>query len=180
MYDNMQRNTLILLMIALSLSTAVYYLQHYQEIKKELSESQKSSEKIFDFTREEIKTITIKNFNQTLEFERVESSQWQMKKPQNKPANNASVAFLLHLLTTAKKTESFLADQTKLQEYGLDQPQTIIEITLKGEKKGKLILGKTNFNGSLLYAMNDQRENNQIEVLLIPIDFQYAINRKDW
>ncbi len=176
----MKKNTLILAITAIFLVTVVYF---WETIGKKQNETiQLSQKQIFNFHRDEIQSLSIEKPDITLTFERINLEKWKMIFPQKKLANNASVSFLVHLLTVSQKNKSFVTSEQKLGEYGLDKPQGIITIILKNQQKYKLILGKRNFDNSLLYAVNKTGKNAEIEVLLVPIDFEYGINRelKEW
>lgn len=97
------------------------------------------------------------------------------------PASDASVAFLLNLLTTGKSDSTLvMTDPAKQrQEYGLDEPVATVEVKLKNQQSHRLILGKPDFNGTFLYAQSDPPpdKSENIEVLLVSPDFQNAVNR---
>ncbi len=97
------------------------------------------------------------------------------------PASDASVAFLLNLLTTGKSDRTLvMTDPAKQrQEYGLDEPVATVEVKLKNQQTHRLILGKPDFNGTFLYAQSDPPadKSEDIEVLLVSPDFQNAVNR---
>jgi len=53
-----------------------------------------------------------------------------MKAPSQTPASDASVSYLMNLLAKGK-SDRIQVPVAQLQEYGLDQPQATIEVTLK-------------------------------------------------
>jgi hypothetical protein len=97
------------------------------------------------------------------------------------PASDASVTFLLNLLTTGKSDRTLvMTDPGKQrQEYGLEQPVATVEVKLNNQQSHRLILGKPDFNGTFLYAQADPPadQSEAIEVLLVSPDFQNAVNR---
>jgi hypothetical protein len=97
------------------------------------------------------------------------------------PASDASLAFLLNLLTTGKSDRTLvMTDPAKQRkEYGLDEPVATVEVKLNNQQTHRLILGKSDFNGTFLYAQSDPPpdKSEDIEVLLVSPDFQNAVNR---
>jgi len=181
----LQRTTLILIVLALGLGGFVYF--HEIKVEPQRQAAKAKQGKLFSFEKEQIQAFTIKNPEQTLKFERVNQqpgdekriSPWQMKFPLDVPASDPSVSFLLNWLVDAKSDRTLTVSADDLQEYGLDKPQAKIEVTLKNQETHELILGKPNFNKSFLYAEADPPVNKpqQREVVLVPMDFQYAVSR---
>lgn len=171
------KTTLILLLLALGLGGFVYFYEIRGETQRQ--EATAKSRQIFGFTEEQVKAVTVKTQAQTLKFEQIDSK-WQMKEPTDTPASGASVAYLLNLLETGKSDRTFSISTTQLVEYGLSQPQSAIAITLKNAETHQLILGKPDFNGSLLYALADPpaKSKGKVNVLLISPDFANAVNRQ--
>lgn len=175
----LQRTTLILLVSAILLGGVVYFSEMQAASKREATKTTKQP--IFSFKEDQIQSLTIYTAKDTLEFERVNEpvAGWRMKTPNEAPASNAAVAFLLDLVTEGKSDRSFTVSTNQRQEYGLDQPTATVKIQLKNKESHRLILGKPDFNNSFLYAQVDppSQTPSQITVLLVPVDFQYAVNR---
>jgi hypothetical protein len=172
----------MLLVSALLLGGVVYYSEIQRTQKQEAVKTTKPQ--IFYFKEDEIKSLTIYIDEETLELERVSGKStdyWQMKMPKDVPASNAAVAFLVNLLVNGKSERRFTvpATQNKLQEYGLDKPLATIRVEMKNQQIHRLILGKPDFNRSFLYAQADPSNQTPqpLEVLLVPIDFEYAVTR---
>lgn len=175
----LQRTTLVLLVSAILLGGVVYFSEMQTASKREATKTTKQP--IFLFKEDQIQSLTIYTAKDTLEFERVNEpvAGWRMKTPKEAPASNAAVAFLLDLLVEGKSDRSFTVPTNQRQEYGLDQPTATVKIQLKNKESHRLILGKPDFNNSSLYAQVDppSQTPSQITVRLVPIDFQYAVNR---
>jgi len=111
---------------------------------------------------------------------------WLIKSPISEPANDAIVSYLMDLLVKGKgeandgKLRTLTTPANQLGQYGLDVPQATIDITLKNQQKHQLILGKRNFNGVFVYARTDTatKPDGNVDVLLVPIDFENAVNRE--
>lgn len=97
------------------------------------------------------------------------------------PASDASVAYLLSLLSSSKSARTIVMTNPakQRQEFGLDEPVGTVEVKLKNQQTHRLILGKPDFNQSFLYAQANPSENRleAIEVLLVPTHLETAIDR---
>jgi hypothetical protein len=175
----LQRTTLFLLCTAIVLGGVVYLAETQEAKQREVAKITKLP--IFGFKEDQIQALTIYQDEETLEFERAtgKDTGWRLKTPKDVPASNAAVAFLLNLLVEGKSDRSFLIKPKQLPDYGLDKPLAVISIKLKNQQSHQLILGKPDFNRSSLYAQVDPSVQlpNSWNVLLVPIDFEYAVNR---
>ncbi|NES23054.1 MAG: DUF4340 domain-containing protein [Symploca sp. SIO3E6] len=175
----LQRTTLILFVSAILLGSFVYFYEIKGAPQREAAKTTKQP--IFAFEEDEIQSVIIYTDDETWQFERFSNPElgWQMKKPKNTLANDAAISFLLNLLAKGESDRTISATADKLEEYGLDRPSATIEVELAGEKIHKLALGKPDFNESFLYAQVDpsKQKSQELSVLLVPIDFKYAVNR---
>ncbi|MBD2012804.1 DUF4340 domain-containing protein [Microcoleus sp. FACHB-53] len=175
----LQRTTLVLLITATLLGGAVYYSEIQRTQNQEATKTTK--EPIFSFKEDQIQSVTLYTAQETLEFDRVngKTTNWQMKQPKEAPASDAAVAFLLNLLAEGKSDRSFFVPTKERQEYGFDQPFATVKVQLNNKQNHRLILGKPDFNRSFMYAHVDSspQSPDQLKVLLVPIDFEYAVNR---
>lgn len=174
----LQQTTLILLGTAIVLGSFVYFHEIQNATQREAPKTIKQP--IFSFKDEQVQSVTINLKDQTLEFERVSGQQtnWRMKTPQETLASDASVAFLLNLLVEGKSDRTFPIQSNQLPEYGLDKPSATVTVKLKNQVIHRLILGKPDFNRSFLYAQADPASHlPQQQVLLVPMDFEYGVNR---
>ncbi len=175
----LQRTTLFLLCTAIVLGGVVYLAEIQEAKQREVAKITKLP--IFGFKEDQIQSLTIYQDEETLEFERAtgKDSGWRLKTPKDVAASNAAVAFLLNLLVEGKSDRSFLVKPKQLPDYGLDKPLAVISIKLKNQQSHQLILGKPDFNRSSLYAQVDPSVNlpQSWNVLLVPIDFEYAVSR---
>jgi len=181
----LQRTTLILLLLALGLGGFVYFYERVATPQQEAAKVQ--AKKIFAFKKEEIQTLTIKNNTEALKFERVNPpagtqtrlSSWQMIEPLNTPASEPAISYLLDLLVQGKSDRTFNILESQRSDYGLDQPFSTVEITLKNQRTHRIILGKPDFDRKFLYAQIDSAANKPqtLEVALVPIDFEYGVKR---
>lgn len=169
----LQKSTWALLSTAVLLSGVVYIYEF--ESNRAVQTQQQS---LFDFQEEDIQAITLQN--QQIRFERSGSEPfpWQLQ-PQNVPANDAAVSFLLDLLVQGKSDRSLTISPDQKPEYGLGKPLTTIQVELKNGRKHKLILGKPNFNNQFIYAQIDPaNQADSLTIDLLSINFQYAVDRE--
>ncbi|MGC1249152.1 MAG: DUF4340 domain-containing protein [Spirulinaceae cyanobacterium] len=173
------RKTWILISLAGVLGVGVYLYESQLAPRQEAVEEKRKQ--IFAFTEEEVKTLVVELPDQTLEFERTnqEITPWQMKQPEDTPANSAVVAFLLDALAEEERDRTFSVPVQQLKNYGLDEPISKISVTLESEEKHQLFLGQSATGGKLIYAQADPSDNpgKESEVILVPINFQYAVER---
>jgi hypothetical protein len=175
----LQRTTLALLGIAIVLGGIVYVSERQRTQNQETPQTTKQP--IFSFKEDDIQSVTIYMGEETFEFQRVngQTTNWRMKQPQDAPASDAAVAFLLDLLAEGKSTRSFPIRVSQFSEFGLDKPMATVKVQLNNKADHWLILGKPDFNRSSLYAQADPsyQTPQPPQVLLVPIDFEYAVNR---
>ncbi|MBN3885775.1 MAG: DUF4340 domain-containing protein [Nostoc sp. JL34] len=175
------RTTLILILLALGLGGFVYFSEIQGATVREENKEQK--QQIFSFREDDVQSLTVKTKKLTLNLERNRESsnpKWLIKSPISEPANDAIVSYLMDLLVKGNSERTLSTPAKDLTEFALDQPQVTINITLKNRQNHQLILGKSNFNGSFLYALTDSatKPNENINVLLVSTDFANAVNRE--
>jgi hypothetical protein len=176
----LQKTTLILVILALGLSSLVYFYEFHN--RENLENIQASKNLIFTFKEEDIKKINIDNHGKSVKFETTENEgeKWQMKEPESSKASAAALSYLINLLVEGKSDRSFTITPSQLEEYGLDKPLAKVTITLNNQQEHRLVLGKTDFEDKLIYALVDPNNSNpqKFEVRLVSKDFQYAVDRE--
>lgn len=149
-----------------------------------VEELQSKDSNVFGFKPEEIQELTLEIPPKTLKFKRTgdSNSPWQMKEPKDVSANDAAISFLVNLIVEAKRDRAFTISPEQRAEYGLDKPRSSVGIQLKDGKKYQLFLGKSDFEDKSLYARinspSQNQESDELEILLLSKDFQYAIERE--
>lgn len=175
------RTTLILILLALGLGGFVYFSEIRGATVRE--ETKEENKQIFSFAEDDVQSLTVKTKKLTLNLERSPESsnpKWLIKSPVSGPANDAIVSYLMDLLVKGNSERTLSTPAEELGEFALDQPQATINITLKNQQSHQLILGKSSFNGRLLYAQADAaaKPDGNINVLLVSTDFANAVNRE--
>jgi hypothetical protein len=174
------RTTLILILLALGLGSFVYFYEIRGATQREEIKEQK--QQIFSFGADDVQALTVTTKKLTLNLERSNQSgdsKWLIKSPISEPANDAIVSYLMDLLVKGKSDRTLSTPAKELGQFGLDQPQATINITLKNKQTHQLILGKNNFNGRFLYAQADAttKPDGNVNLLLVSTDFTNAVNR---
>ncbi|AKG20525.1 DUF4340 domain-containing protein [Calothrix sp. 336/3] len=177
----LQRTTIILVLVAIGLGGFVATYEFF--LKEQQTVIQTKKQQIFSFSRDDVKSLTVKTTTHTINLERnftSERPQWLMKSPQKAPANDAIVSYLLDALVKGKTEQRLSVSPNQLAEYGLSKPSATIEVILKNQQKHQISLGKSTFNNSYVYARIDSQTQNQgnIEVLIVSTDFKNAVNRE--
>jgi hypothetical protein len=182
----LQKNTLVLIAVALSMTGLVALFEMQVSPKQEAAKEEK--QKIFAFKSDRVQFFTVKTPEKILTFERVYAtkkgkSSWEMKLPVQAHASQASVDFLLDRLATGKSDRTINITAAQLPEFGLDQPQATVTVKLDNQETHRLVLGKTDFSGRFLYAQANppeavsQNSAQNLPVLLVPFDFKNAVQR---
>ncbi|AFZ34075.1 hypothetical protein Sta7437_0467 [Stanieria cyanosphaera PCC 7437] len=175
----LQRTTCLLIIFAAILGSWVYFYEIRGEQQKTISAT--NQQQIFNLTEAQINKIIIQKSNQTLEFERTGKNEqpWQMKQPQNVPANDATIAFLLDLITNGKSDRIFTVPQSDLSQYGLDNPIAHIMIESNNQTTQEIFLGQPSLNEELIYAYTPvSGTKTGLNVLLVSRNWQYAVDRE--
>ena len=176
----MQKTTLILILSATVLGGFVYFYEIKGTEQREANQAK--GKQIFNFEEAEIKKITIEKQNERLEFIKTndETKPWLMKQPEDVVASDAAVSFLLNLLVKGKSDRIFTITPNQEEEYGFNKPLAKIKIELENQENHQMILGKNSFDNQFIYAQifpaNQSQETR--EILLVKIDFKYAVERE--
>lgn len=172
----LKSTTLILVLAALLLGGFVYFFEVRSASQQEVEER---AQKLFSFEEDKVESLSLKTQLRTLTFERSDEGNWQMTTPEQVPAEDAAVAYLLNLLATGRSDRTLTIPTEQREEFGLHQPLATIEVTLDNQETHKLIVGGYDFSRNFLYAQVDPPTETveNLEVSLISPDFDNAVNR---
>jgi hypothetical protein len=159
-----------------------------QKHPEELSyDNTKKIQPVFDFSPEQVQSITIITSQETIALERVKSevagqNQWQITAPVKKTADPATVDFLVDQLANLKSDRTIATSALKLADYGLDKPLITTEIKLNNQKSYRLLLGNTDFTNTLIYGQRISPDDQELAVVLLPINLKNIIGKpvSDW
>ncbi|MGI0483599.1 DUF4340 domain-containing protein [Geminocystis sp. CENA526] len=180
------RTTISLVILALGLTSFVYFSEIKDQgfdITSKIDRVEDTREKIFSFDSKDIKSITINlDFDREpklMSFEKTKKGTWEMIQPEKLTASDAAMAFLINLFNQAQNTVEIPSTENTREEYGLDTSNYKIQWTLDNGDKYEMILGKSNFDDTQIYAeviFPDSVETTQ-NIFLVSKSFQYAIER---
>ncbi|MBF2098000.1 MAG: DUF4340 domain-containing protein, partial [Gloeomargaritaceae cyanobacterium C42_A2020_066] len=140
-----------------------------------------AAQRLFNFKEAEVKAIRLDNAAGTLVFERQAPGQWRMRKPRDVRANDATIAFLLSQMTAAQEERQIEAKPEQKADFGLNQPQATVTVTLENGQTHQLIVGAMDFSGAFLYALvdppADSAKTPELPVYVTTIDLQTATIR---
>lgn len=86
--------------------------------------------KLTDFSSEKVEIVDLNTSILNLEFRR-EGGSWKMKKPVESPASDSDVTSLLSSLEVLRASEFIDQPAPDLSVYGLEKPDTVVELTLE-------------------------------------------------
>lgn len=206
-----QRNTLVLALVALGLSSGIYLQQRLTAPESSRAVRTEGAEPLFDFAEADVVEFTITRPDLTLSLSQptaassgddvadllaetaaVGQPDWAITAPEQTPASDGAVAFLLNLLATgdcrdrfsiAQEGQSAAELQQRLGEFGLDQPKAQVDLTLGDGTTHQLLLGDDNFDGSGIYAMGDRGQSpGKTEIFLVDSSLEPAMLRplEEW
>ncbi|WP_299409184.1 DUF4340 domain-containing protein [Acaryochloris sp. IP29b_bin.148] len=178
----LKSTTIVLLITAIVGGVGVFLWTNAQKSPEEATQQQEQLQQVFSFNEDQVETLTVTTPKLTLVFERSQQSfphTWRMKKPQDQPADEAAVAFLLNLLATTKSPRTLAVKPSRQEEFGFDQSPGTIQVVLKNKQTHNLVLGGQEPTESYLYAQVDPQSApvDTLQVVLVPTAFLNAINR---
>lgn len=153
-----QRNTVVLVGIAIALSLGVF-ISETQRRSSNTAEpdllAQPTGDPIVSFKEEDVTTLTLNRAGQTLQFERNAEAEWQMVKPETALAEPGAIAFLLNAITTEPAQQTITIEASRLEEFGLANPTTTVVVTLANGETHTLALGAEDFSQTSVYVQLD-------------------------
>lgn len=172
----LQRNTVILLAIAVFVGGLSYVLIERSKLVEPTVATQSQGVSLFEFTEAQITEFSIELSDQKLVFRQQADSlnQWSLVEPERQLANRGAIAFLLELLVNYQGEEPFTVTAAQLADYGLTEPYCTITVKLVDGSERKLILGSENFDQTKIYALTDGGD----AVWILPLDFKNAVTRE--
>lgn len=156
----LQRSTVVLVAIALLLGGVVLLTQAERSGSNRSATAQNDSETspVFEFEEADVVGLQIETDGQAVTFERDDAGFWQMTRPEEHPAEEAAIAFLLSRLTTDGLVQTTTVDAANPSEFGLDVPFATVDLTLADGSTHFLVLGDADFSGQNYYALIDPEE----------------------
>ncbi|MEM9218755.1 MAG: DUF4340 domain-containing protein [Cyanobacteria bacterium P01_F01_bin.150] len=133
-------------------------------------------------------------------------AEWWMRSPDEVPADESAVIFLVNLMASGVSDRVFQVEPKNLDDFGFASPLAEVEVTLDNNESHRLILGNYDFNGTNIYAqaISSGEENEQeggvttdgpsqaneqnptdsetVDVFIVSTSFDSAVNRplEEW
>ncbi|MEM7064985.1 MAG: DUF4340 domain-containing protein [Cyanobacteria bacterium P01_B01_bin.77] len=172
-----KRSTIGLLGAAIALVAAVAIFETTKNTQPE------SGDALYEFTEGDVTRFSIDREETPLAFAKTDDT-WQMTEPQDVPADPSSIAFLLNIITSDTITETITAKADQLDDYGLEDPSAIVNMTV-GEEEYILAVGDEDFSGTSLYTMTvDEPADTEasVDVYLMPNSLTTGLERptEEW
>lgn len=167
----LQRSTVGLLGVAIALVATVAIVETTKNTQPD------SGDTLYGFAEGDITTFSINREDTTLAFTKTDDT-WQMTEPQDAPADPSSIAFLLNIITSDTITETVTATAAQLDDYGLEDPSALVNMTV-GEENYVLAVGDEDFSGTSLYTMtvNEPADTESVDVYLMPNSLSAGLER---
>lgn len=175
------KTTWLSLLLAAILGSGVYIYELIGDRQEAPQANTAQSHQLFQLREADIEKIVIDKPQQTLELVKTQDKThpWQLKQPQDVPANLGTVAFLLDLLASGKPERNFTVAADKQWQYGLDEPIATVTF-ISGNDSQQIILGRSGLSEQTIYAQIKSPDNDEseTEVVLVSKNWQYAVERE--
>ncbi|NEQ46540.1 MAG: DUF4340 domain-containing protein [Leptolyngbya sp. SIOISBB] len=186
----LQRSTVILVAAALLLGGVVLLTQSQQSPPNGSTAGQNDSETspVYDFAEADVVVLQIETSGQTVAFEKDDEDFWQMVEPDEQPAEEAAIAFLLSRLVTDGLLNTTTIDAAEQADFGFDDPFATVTLTLTDGTTHILIVGDADFSGQNYYALLDPEafplaaDAGDIEVAIVTQNIVNGVDRplEEW
>jgi hypothetical protein len=169
------KTTLVLAVILVALGAYIY---HYEREPVE-SETESSSERIFDFEAEQIQQIEVRREeNEDVKLERTGEDSWRLLAPIAVDADSVASTALANAAASLER-ERVVAEGEALQlaDFGLDSPRLELGLTVKdASQPTTLLFGDDTPTGSNLYATIAGGK----QVFVMAGSSRYALEKSGW
>jgi len=145
-------STLIVLVCAVALAAALYFVE-----KRPAEEEKPSGESkpAFAIAAQDISSINLSHPGQPAIRLEKHNDKWQIVQPIETEADQSSAQGIVDQLTEDRVAQTEPGGADRLKAYGLDAPQTTIELQVKGGAKHTLLIGDKDFTGDSVYSLID-------------------------
>lgn len=151
----MKRSTLILLILAVVLGTAVYYLEYKPGKPRDEGTDTTTSKPAWDIKSDDIVSVEIRQSGESIRLN-ADGDKWTVTAPLTDRAGESAVRSLLSDLAGLTIEREFTPGNTEdLKAYGLATPALRIEMKLKNGQSRVVELGEKDVIGTAVYARID-------------------------
>ena len=145
------RSTLALIVVLGGLGAYIYFVESERPAATSI-EGEPAREKFFAVETEKINEIRINYKGQTTLLRKDEAG-WKMIEPTAVDADPPEVISLAQAITNLESVREVVDNPTDLAQFGLSDPQIIVDFKAEGGASGSFKLGNKNPTQSEIYAM---------------------------
>ena len=147
-------NLILATVVLLALMGTMYWSDHRKPDEDAAKASADTSPAILKLDSSAITKVELKNKDaEPLVLDKNASGAWQIAQPKLLPADQIAVSNALSALSSLN-SERLVDDKVSdVKQFGLDPPAAEVDITEKGNKSQKLLIGNATPTGNAIYAM---------------------------
>jgi len=151
----MKRSTLILLVLAVVLGTAVYYLEYKPGKPRDEGTEATTSKPAWEIKSDDIVSVEVRRGSESIRLN-ADGDKWMVSEPLTDRAGESAVRSLLSDLAGLTIEREFTPGNAEdLRSYGLASPALRIEMKLKNGQSHVVELGDKDVLGTAAYARID-------------------------
>jgi Domain of unknown function (DUF4340) len=148
------RGLVVAAVVFFILAGVLYWSEHRKPADDTVKASADTPPAILKLDSSSITKLDLKKKNaETVVLTKAGSGMWQITQPKAYGADQDAVSSLLSTLSSLNSERLVEEKTSDLKTYGLDQPALEVDITDKGNKTQKVLLGDDTPTGSSVYAM---------------------------
>lgn len=147
------RGLLVAVIVLAALTGTLYWSNHRKPAESSANTSGEAPPKILAINQADIAGVVIrKKGGEDVTLAKNDAGKWQITAPKQLSADQDAVSSLLSTLS-ALNSDRLIEDKAAgLEQYGLAQPSIEVDVTEKGNKNDKLLIGDDTPSGSAAYA----------------------------
>lgn len=147
------RGLIVAIIVLAALTGTLYWSNHRKPAETNVSASAETPPKILALNQADITGIAIrKKGGEELTLAKNDAGKWQITVPKQLPADQDAVSSLLSTLSSLNSDRLIEEKAANLAQYGLAQPSFELDVTEKGKKTDKLLIGDDTPSSSAAYA----------------------------
>lgn len=151
------RSTLVFAIVVIGLAYFAYFDSEKAETEKAQEEAAAQVFGSLDYN--DVVQLKLEVDGKTLALKKNAEGQWGLEEPVNDSADNDRVEGLITAILREKATELPVEGQIKWEAYGLDKPQSTVELSTKDGVTHKIKVGsKESFDGKIFLKKGDSEK----------------------
>jgi hypothetical protein len=143
---------LIAAIVLAALSGVLYWSNHRKPVDETTKASSDAPPKILSFNEADVTSLELKHQDAPEIVLARQNNEWHIEQPKALGADQQTVSSLVSTLSTLTADRLIEEKATDLAPYGLSTPALELDITSKGSKTQRLLVGESTPTGSATYA----------------------------